>query len=99
MSPSRLVSRGALLPSALRSALAGAQEFSRFEHLGISCGGPALRKDQSGLSLNGVDRSRIFSLSKSSPLHGALYATPIIHKLECHTDGQSALSSCPPREA
>ena len=99
MTTSCLVSRGALLPSAPRLALAGAQEFSRFGHLGTFFEGPAPRKDQSGFSLNGAVWSRIFALSKSSPLHGALYVTPIIHKLECHRDGQSAFSSCPPREA
>lgn len=99
MTTSRLVSRGALLPSAPRLALAGAQEFSRFGHLGTFFEGPAPERGQAGLPLRSGVWSRIFALSKSPPLHGKLYATAIIHNLENDRDGQSAFSSCPPREA
>ncbi len=98
MTVSRLVSRGAQPLSAPQSVFEGASEFPRFEHLDIAFEGPDLARDQTVLPQRDVNWSRIFAVSKSTLPLGELYATHLRYKLECHTDGQSALSSCPPRE-
>lgn len=98
MTVSRLVSRGAQPLSAPQSVFEDAPEFAHFEHLDIACEGPEPARDQTVLPQRDAKWSRIFAVSKSTLPRGKLYATGLRYKLERHTDGQSALSSCPPRE-